>query len=77
MEIGLKLLAKTNSKEINESILRQLAGSVIYLVASRIDLSYVVSLISRFMTTSNVIIWTIVKRVLRYVKETLEYRRSK
>jgi len=50
MEKGLKLLANTNSKAVNESVYRQLVGSLIYLTATRPDLSYAVSIIFRFMT---------------------------
>jgi hypothetical protein len=81
MEKGLKLSAKTDSKAVNESVYRQLVGSLIYLTTTRPDLSYVVSFISRFMTTSKVEHWTATKRVLRYVKGTLDfgilYNRSK
>jgi hypothetical protein len=81
MEKGLKLSAKTDSKAVNESIYRQLVGSLIYLTTTRPDLSFTVSFISRFMTTPKVEHWTTTKRVLRYVKGTLDfgilYNRSK
>jgi hypothetical protein len=81
MEKGLKLSAKTDSKAVNESVYRQLVGSLIYLTTTRPDLSFVVSFISRFMTAPKVEHWTATKRVLRYVKGTLDfgilYNRSK
>ena len=81
MEKGLKLSAKTDSKAVSESLYRQLVGSLIYLTATRPDLSFAVSFISRFMTTPKVEHWTTEKQVLRYVKGTLEfgilYSRSK
>ena len=81
MEKGLKLSAKTDSKAISESLYRQLVGSLIYLIATRPDLSFVMRFISRFMTVPKVEHWTAAKRVLRYVKGTLDfgilYSRSK
>jgi hypothetical protein len=73
MEKGLKLLAKTDSKAVNELVYRQLVGSLIYLTDTRLDLSFRVSFISRFMTTPKVEHWTATKRVLRYVKATLDF----
>jgi hypothetical protein len=73
MEKGLKLSAKTNSKAINESVYRQLVGSLIYLTATRPNLSYAVSYISRFMQAPKTEHWTATKRVLRYVKGTLDF----
>jgi hypothetical protein len=81
MEKGLKLSANTDSKGVNESIYRQLVGSLIYLTATRPDLSYAMSVISKFTTTSKVKHWNVEKRVLSYVKGTLDfgilYSRSK
>ena len=73
MEKGFKLLAKTNSKAVNESVYRQLVGSLIYLTATRPDLSYEVNFISRFMTAPKAKHWATTKRVLRYVKGTLDF----
>jgi hypothetical protein len=81
MEKGLKLSAKTDSKSVSESLYRQLVGSLIYLTVTRPDLSFAVSFISRFMIAPKVEHWTAAKRVLRYVKGTLDfgilYNRSK
>lgn len=48
MEKGLKLLTNTDSKVVNDSVYRKLVGSLIYLMATRLDLSFVVSFISGF-----------------------------
>lgn len=52
-------------------------GSLIYLTATRPDLSYDVSFISRFMTAPDVKHWTTAKRALRYVKGTLDIMHSR
>lgn len=61
MEKGLKLLAKNDYKEVNESVYMQLVGILIYLIATRPDLSYVVSLISKFMIVTKVEHWIVGK----------------
>ena len=73
MEKGLKPLAKSDSKTVNESFYRQLVGSLIYLIVTRPDLSFIVILISIFMSTPKVQHWKLAKRVLRYVKGTLDF----
>ena len=54
MEKGLKLSARTNSKEINESVYKQLVGNLIYLTTTRPDLSFIISSNSILMTTPKV-----------------------
>jgi hypothetical protein len=49
-EVGLKLLVNTDLKPTNEPIYSMLAGNVIYLT-TRLNLSFVVSYMSRVMTT--------------------------
>jgi hypothetical protein len=58
----MKLSAKTDSKEINESIYKQLVGSLIYLTTTMPYLSYAMSFISIFMTVSKVEHWIAVNR---------------
>jgi len=41
-----------------------------YLTTTRLDLMYVVSLISRFMANPTKAQWTTTKRLLRYLKGT-------
>jgi hypothetical protein len=65
---GIKFLAKTISKSINESVYRKLVGSLIYLTITRPDLSFVMRFISIFMTSPKVEHWNAAKQVLRYVK---------
>jgi hypothetical protein len=57
MEKGIKISTKTYSKAVSESLYRQLVGSLIYLKATRPNLSFAVSFISRFMTASKVEHW--------------------
>lgn len=73
MEIGLKLSTKSNSPLVDETQFRQLVGSLIYLTATRPDLSFAASYISRLMMTPRADHWVAAKRVLRYVKGTSDY----
>eukprot|EP00253_Pinus_taeda_P023353 PITA_23353 len=49
MEPGLKLSALSSSPPVDETLFRQLVGSLIYLTATRPDISFSVSYISRFI----------------------------
>lgn len=73
MEKGLKLSANSDSPLIDETTFRQLVGSLIYFTATRPDLSFAVSYISRFMTAPKVDHWIAAKQVLQYVKGTSDY----
>lgn len=50
---------------------KQMVGSLMYLTVTRLDLMYVVCLASRFMANPTKLHSQIVKRVLRYVKGTM------
>ena len=50
-----------------------MVGSLMYLIATRPDIMYVVSLISRFMETPKETHWKQGKKILRYVNGTKEY----
>ena len=51
---------------------KQLVGSLMYLTTTRSDLMYAVSLISRFMTSPTELHLQATKRVLRYLKGTVD-----
>lgn len=73
MEEGLKLSAKSYSSVVKESSFRQLVGNLIYLSATRPDLSYAVTYTPRFMIARKAEHWVAAKRVLRYVKGTPDF----
>eukprot|EP00253_Pinus_taeda_P013731 PITA_13731 len=50
MEPGLKLSTQSSSPLVDETLFRQLVGSLIYLTATRPDISFAVSYISRFIS---------------------------
>eukprot|EP00253_Pinus_taeda_P014380 PITA_14380 len=73
MEPGLKLSTQSSSPLVDETLFRQLVGSLIYLTATRPDINFAVSYISRFMSAPEADHWIAAKRVLRYVRGTPDY----
>ncbi|XP_024171543.1 uncharacterized mitochondrial protein AtMg00810-like [Rosa chinensis] len=57
---------------LNATAYKQMVGSLMYLTATRLDLMYVVSLISRFMEAPTELHQQAVKRIFRYLKGTAE-----
>nr|DAD19456.1 TPA_asm: hypothetical protein HUJ06_020919 [Nelumbo nucifera] len=57
---------------VDATAYKQMVGSFMYMTATRPDLAYVVSLISRFMERPTELHQQAVKRVLRYLKGTTE-----
>ena len=58
--------------KVNAIMYKQLVGSLMYLTATRSDLMYVVSLISRFMASPTELYLQVAKKVLRYLKGTVD-----
>ena len=65
---GIKLMKDEEVAKVNATMYKQLVGSLMYLIAKRLDLTYVVSLISRFMASPIELHLQATKRVLRYLK---------
>ena len=70
---GVKLGKDEDSKKVDGSMYRILIGSVLYLTKSRLDILFVVSLLSRFMHSPRDTHLTAAKRVLRYIKGTSKF----
>jgi hypothetical protein len=50
-----------------------IVGALQYVTITRSDISFVVNRVSQFMHSPNLSYWSAVKRILRYLKGTLEY----
>ncbi|XP_019414624.1 PREDICTED: uncharacterized protein LOC109326393 [Lupinus angustifolius] len=57
---------------VDETLFKQVVGSLMYLTVTRPDLMYVVSLISRFMSSPTMSHWLVAKIILRYLKGTTD-----
>uniref|UniRef100_A0A251SEE8 Putative reverse transcriptase, RNA-dependent DNA polymerase n=1 Tax=Helianthus annuus TaxID=4232 RepID=A0A251SEE8_HELAN len=72
MDYGIKLSKDDPEEFINESMYRSLVGSLMYLTNTRPDIMFAVSKISRFMEAPKRSHWEAAKRILKYVKGTLD-----
>ncbi|KAK5785927.1 secreted RxLR effector protein 161-like [Gossypium arboreum] len=70
---GKKLTNNENHERVDEKEYRSLVGCLLYLTTTRPDIMFTVSFLSRFMHCCNVVHFKVAKRVLRYVKGTLDY----
>ncbi|XP_040936222.1 secreted RxLR effector protein 161-like [Gossypium hirsutum] len=70
---GEKLTSNIIHERVDEKEYRSLVGFLLYLTATRPNIMYDVSLLSRFMHCCDVVHFKAAKRVLRYVKGTLNF----
>ena len=70
---GLKLSKNDEGHNVDPKLYKRLVGSLMYLTATRPDIMYSVSLISRFMESPKDTHWNAGKRILRYVNGTRNF----
>jgi len=58
---------------IYSTLYKILVGSLLYLIATRPNIMYVASLVSRFMESPKDSHWKMAKRILRYVLGTINF----
>lgn len=73
MEVKIQLHKDGGGKPVDETQFRSIIGGLRYLVHTRPDIAYSVGIVSRYMEKPTVLHLEAVKRILRYVKGTLEY----
>ncbi|KAH9685900.1 hypothetical protein KPL70_014158 [Citrus sinensis] len=77
---GCKLTKDENGVKVDETEYKQDVGCLMYLAATRPDLMYVLGLVSRYMGCPTELHMQAVKRVLRYLRGTmnlgLQYKRN-
>ncbi|CAL5331407.1 unnamed protein product [Camellia sinensis] len=59
--------------KVDEGLYRSLIGCLMYLTATRPDIMHAVSLLSRFMHCASEVHFQAAKRILRYIKGTINY----
>jgi hypothetical protein len=67
---GVRLEDGVTTPLVDNTLYRQLVGSLLYLTHTHPDLSYAVSVVSRYMQEPHELHWKVAKRILRYVKGT-------
>ena len=73
MEVHLKLQREAEGKLVNSTNFRSLIGSLRYLMNTRPDITYCVSYLSRFMDKPSSEHLAAAKRILRYLKGTVNF----
>ena len=72
MEERLKLTKASTTMKVDATLHRSIIGGLRYLVHTRPDIAFAVGYVSRFMEDPREDHWAAVKRLLRYVKGTVD-----
>jgi hypothetical protein len=72
LEQNVKLSGDEGELVEDTTMYRRIVGSLIYMTITRPDLSYAVGVVSQFMQTSRKSHLDAVKRILKYIKHTLQ-----
>lgn len=70
---GNRLSKDDNGKRVDAANFKQMVGCLMYLLATRPDLAYVVCLIARYKEKPTEMHFAAAKRILRYLKGSLQY----
>ncbi|XP_039134341.1 uncharacterized mitochondrial protein AtMg00810-like [Dioscorea cayenensis subsp. rotundata] len=68
-----KLKVEDGSGKVNSSKYRKMVGGLLYLIHTRPDIMYDVSVTSRFMQSPTMHHYGAVKRILRYISGTMDF----
>jgi hypothetical protein len=73
MVTGYKLSKNDDSPDVDQRSYRSMIGSLLYITASRPDIMHVVGMVGRFQSAPKQSHFQVVKRIFRYLKETMTY----
>ena len=73
LEQNVKLHSDDGTKEVNGTLYHQLVGILNYPTTTKRDIAYFVSILSQFMAKPHESHWIAAKRVLRYLKGTINF----
>jgi hypothetical protein len=73
MVTGCKLSKDDDSPNVDQSTYRSMIGNLLYIIASRPDLMHVVGMVGRYHSAPKQSHLLDVKRIFRYLKETMNY----
>ena len=69
-----KKIDALEDKDVDPTLYRQLIGSLMYLVNTKLDIFYAINSLSQFMVELKRAHWVAAKHVLRYLQGTVDYR---
>ena len=73
MSPNFKLTVDLLSKSVDSSLYRSMIGSLLYLTASRLDISYSVGVCARYQANPKESHMIALKRIIKYVKTTADF----
>ena len=73
MASNLKLLIDASSKLVDATMYRQMIGSLMYPMNTRLDIFFTVNTLIQFLTNSRHVHLIVTKHILRYLKGTVDY----
>ena len=73
MNLKDKLSKDDGAEKVDEGFFRSLIGCLMYLTATRADIAFAVSVLSRFMHCASETHLQAAKRVVRYIKRTTSF----
>ena len=73
MSPNVKLTVDLLGKSVDSSLYRSMIGSLLYLTASRPDISYSVGVCARYQANPKESHMTALKRIIKYVKTTVDF----
>ena len=73
MSPNFKLTVDLLGKSVDSSLYRSMIGSLLYLIASRLDISYSVGVYARYQANPKESHMIALKRIIKYVKTTADF----
>ncbi|KAJ4976968.1 hypothetical protein NE237_002074 [Protea cynaroides] len=73
VKIGIKFSKNKDGEIVDPTRFISLVGSLHYLTCTRPDILYGVGLVSRYMEEPTTTLWKMTKKILRYIKGTLNF----
>ena len=73
MSPNVKLTVDSLGKSVDSSLYRSMIGSLLYLIASRLNISYSVGVCARYRANPEESLMTTLKRIIKYVKTTAKF----
>ena len=70
---NVKLIVDLLGKSVDSSLYRSMIGSLLYLIVSRLDISYSVGVYARYQANSKESHMIVLKRIIKYIKTTADF----